>query len=314
MKAYTIHEAGGVENLRVEELPAPLVGEEDVLIQVKAIGINPIDVKTRSGKGLFNLLKNESPLILGWDVAGVIVETGKRVTRVRKGDEVFGMINFPGHGKAYAEYVAAPASHLAVKPANISFPEAAASSLAALTAWQALHAFSPVQKGQRVLVHAAAGGVGHFAVQMAKTMGAWVAGTSSSKNKDFILSLGADVHIDYEAAPLRTQTRDVDFVLDTIGGSTIDSSLEVMKKGAVIVSIPSGSNEMVAEKAKAAGMQGHTFKVSSNGSDMRSIADLLTKGALKPHVSHIFSFQEMRDAHDRMETGRTRGKLIVSVP
>lgn len=314
MKAYTIHEAGGVENLCLEELPAPLAGEEDVLIQAKAIGINPIDVKTRSGKGLFNLLKNESPLILGWDAAGVIVESGKKVTRFRKGDEVFGMINFPGHGKTYAEYVAAPASHLAPKPANISFPEAAASSLAALTAWQALHAFSPIQKGQRVLVHAAAGGVGHFAVQIAKTMGAWVAGTSSSRNKDFILSLGADAHIDYEAAPLSTQTGDIDFVLDTIGGTTIDSSLEVMKKGAMIVSIPSGSNEMVAEKAKAAGMLGYTFKVTSNGTDMLSIADLLTKGTLKPHVSHIFPFQEMRDAHARMETGRTRGKLIVSIP
>jgi len=314
MKAYTIHEAGGVENLCLEELPAPLVGEEDVLIRVKAIGINPIDVKTRSGKGLFNLLKNESPLILGWDAAGVIVESGKKVTRFRKGDEVFGMINFPGHGKTYAEYVAAPASHLAPKPANISFPEVAAFSLAALTAWQALRAFSPIQKGQRVLVHAAAGGVGHFAVQIAKTMGAWVAGTSSSRNKDFILSLGADAHIDYEAAPLSTQTGDIDFVLDTIGGTIIDSSLEVMKKGGMIVSIPSGSNEMVAEKAKAAGMLGHTFKVTSNGTDMLSIADLLTKGVLKPHVSHIFPFHEMRNAHARMETGRTRGKLIVSVP
>lgn len=314
MKAYTIHDAGGVENLCLEELQMPAVGEEDVLIQVKAIGINPIDVKTRSGKGLFNLLKDESPLILGWDAAGIIVETGKKVTRFRKGDEVFGMINFPGHGKTYAEYVAAPASHLALKPASISFAEAAASSLAALTAWQALRAFSPIQEGQRILVHAAAGGVGHFAVQIAKSMGAWVAGTSSSTNKDFILSLGADAHIDYEAAPLDAQTGDIDFVLDTIGGTTIDNSLTVMQKGGTIVSIPSGLNERVAEKAIAAGMRGYTFKVTSNGSDMVSIADLLTKGTLKPHVSHIFPFREMSHAHARMETGRTRGKLIVSVP
>ena len=156
MKAITLQGPGGTENLVLETLPLPAVKDNEVLIAVHALSINPIDVKTRSGRGLYNALKNEKPLILGWDVSGLVMETGKEVTVFKKGDEVFGMVNFPGHGKAYAEYVAAPAANLTKKPLNISHHEAAAASLAALTAWQAMRAFTNIQKGQKVLIHAAA--------------------------------------------------------------------------------------------------------------------------------------------------------------
>ncbi len=313
MKAVVLHGFGGTEKLILEETPVPVITNEEVLVKVKSVAINPIDVKTRSGKGLYGMLKDEKPLILGWDLSGTIAETGKSVTAFRKGDEVFGMVNFPGHGRCYAGYTAAPATHLSLKPANISHDEAAAASLAALTAWQALKAHAPVQKGQRVLIQAAAGGVGHFAVQIAKYFGAWVAGTASASNRDFVLGLGADEHIDYKAGALEEQVSDIDFVLDTIGGDSIDDALKVMKKGSAIVSIPSGLNEAVGEKAAAKEMNGYTFKVRSNGSDMKEIANLLQKAIVKPHVSRIFLFHEMAKAHAQIETGRTRGKVVVQV-
>lgn len=311
MKAIVLHGFGGTENLVLEKVPVPAITNEEVLVKVKSAGINPIDVKTRLGRGMYGMLKNKTPLILGWDISGIVTETGKNVTAFKNGDEVFGMVNFPGHGKAYAEYVAAPATHLALKPLTISYNEAAAASLAALTAWQALKAHAPVQKGQKVLIHAAAGGVGHYAVQIAKHYGAYTIGTASAANRNFVLSLGADEHIDYKAAPLEEQASDIDFVLDTVGGENIDHSLQVMKKGATIVSIPSGLNEAVTDKAYAKGMNGYTFKVKSNGKDMEEIANLLEKGIVKSHVSHIFPFSDMAKAHTQIETGRTRGKVVM---
>jgi NADPH:quinone reductase-like Zn-dependent oxidoreductase len=314
MKAMVLQKPGGTENLVLETLPVPTVKEDEVLIAVRSLSINPIDVKTRSGRGLYNALKDEKPLLLGWDVSGLIAETGKEVTAFKKGDEVFGMVNFPGHGKAYAEYVAAPAAHLAKKPAGISHNEAAAASLAALTAWQAMRAFTRIQKEQKVLIHAAAGGVGHYAVQIARHFGAWVAGTASAVNRDLVLDMGADQFVDYTAAPLEEQVSGIDFVLDTIGGESIDHSLKVMKKGATIVSIPSGLNEAVTGKAGAKGMHGHTFKVSSNGNDMKTIASLLEQGIIRSHVSQAFPFMDIPKAHARIETGRTQGKIVVVLP
>ena len=212
-----------------------------------------MDVKTRVGKGAAGRLKEERPIILGWDISGVIVEAGKAVTNFKNGDEVFGMINFPGHGKAYAAYVAAPAAHLAIKPKNISHEEAAAATLAALTAWESIIDALKIEKGDRFLVHAAAGGVGHFAVQLGKYLGAYVMGTASAVNKDFVLGLGADEFIDYKAQPLDEMISGVDKVLDTIGGDNIDASLKLMKPGGTILSLVSGKNEEVREKAAAKG-------------------------------------------------------------
>lgn len=223
------------------------------------------------------------------------------------------MVNFPGHGKAYAEYVAAPADQLALKPGQISHADAAAATLAALTAWQVLVDHAKIKAGDRVLIHAAAGGVGHYAVQIAKHLGAYVIGTSSAAKKDFIMSLGADEHIDYTAGPLEEFTKDIDFVLDAIGGENIDKSLKVIRNGGTIISIPSGLREEVTEKAKAMGINGYFTMVQSDGRNMRKIAGLLDNGALKSHVSQTFDFDHIADAHRALETGRTQGKIVVLI-
>jgi NADPH:quinone reductase-like Zn-dependent oxidoreductase len=311
MKAIVLKTAGNVENLVYAELEKPIIKDREVLIKVKAISINPVDVKSRQGKGVYGRIKEESPLILGWDISGIVQESKSETFKV--GDEVFGMVNFPGHGKAYAEYVVAPANQLAFKPKNISFEDAAASTLVALTAYQALVHNAKIQKGQNVLVHAASGGVGHIAVQLAKHLGAKVTGTSSAKNKDFILSLGADSHIDYHGFDWKSAGRTFDFVLDTIGGDNIDNSLEVTKEGGSIISIPTGLNEEVTAKAQAKGVKGYFILVQSNGEDMKQIAHLLETGAIKPHVSKTFPFDQMREAHLEQETGRTVGKIVVTL-
>jgi NADPH:quinone reductase-like Zn-dependent oxidoreductase len=311
MKAIVLEEFGGIENLLYKEIEKLVPAAGEVLIQVKAISINPVDVKTRSGKGIAGKLRDQLPLILGWDISGIVTAIGAGVTRFKAGDAVFGMVNFPGHGKAYAEYVTAPADQLAHKPAIISHEEAAAATLAALTAYQSITHLINVQPGNRVLVHAAAGGVGHFAVQIAKQLGAYVIGTSSAANKEFVLGLGADEHIDYKAQRFEEAVADVDFVFDTIGGENIDRSLQVIKKGGSIISIPSGLNEAVKEKAQAMGINGYQFMVTSNGEDMNHIARLLERGVLKAHVSKTFSFDTMAEAHLQIETGRTVGKIVV---
>ncbi|WP_256002756.1 NADP-dependent oxidoreductase [Pedobacter deserti] len=312
MKAIILKEPGEAGQLEYTDLPVPTIVQGEVLIRVKAISINPVDVKTRAGKGVYGRIKAEQPLVIGWDVSGVVEESLSDLFKA--GDEVFGMVDFPGHGKVYAEYVAAPAAQLALKPANVSHGEAAAATLVALTAWQALVKNAKVQQGQKVLIHAASGGVGHIAVQIAKHLGALVTGTSSAKNKDFVLSLGADEHIDYTDYNWSAHPREYDFVLDTIGGENIDHSLEVTKEGGTLISIPSGLNEQVTDKAKSKGVNGYFFLVQSNGEDMKHIADLLEKGVIKPHVSQTFSFGQMAEAHRQVESGRTVGKAIVALP
>lgn len=311
MKAIVLKEAGNVENLEYVELKKTTINDGEVLIKVKAISINPVDVKSRAGKGVYGRIKTENPLILGWDISGIIEETKSSDFKV--GDEVFGMVNFPGHGKAYAEYVAVPANQLALKPKNISFEDAAASTLVALTAYQALVHNANIQEGQNVLVHAASGGVGHITVQIAKYLGAQVTGTSSAKNKDFVLSLGADSHIDYHGFDWKSAGRTFDFVLDTIGAENIDQSLEVTKEGGSIISIPTGLNEEVTAKAEAKGVKGYFILIQSSGEDMKQIASLLESGVVKPHVSKVFPFEQMREAHLEQETGRTVGKIVVTL-
>ncbi|MNI38540.1 Quinone oxidoreductase 1 [compost metagenome] len=282
------------------------------MIKLSAISINPVDVKTRSGKGIAGLIKDQLPVILGWDISGTITEIGAEATRFKTGDEVFAMLAFPGLGNTYAEYVVAKADELAIKPENVSHNDAAAASLAALTAWQALTTHANVQAGQRVLIHAAAGGVGHYAVQMAKHLGAYVIGTASAANRDFVLELGADEHVDYQAQPFEEVIKDIDFVLDSMGGDYIDRSLKVIKKGGTIISIPSGLNETVTEKAKALGINGYTIRVKPDGKDMEEIARLLADGTIRSHVSAVFPFEEMAAAHQQIEIGRTVGKVVLT--
>ena len=314
MKAIVLKEAGGVENLELAELPKPVIKDQEVLIKTKAISINPVDIKTRIGKSLYSELKSQNSfIILGWDVSGIVTETGSAVTKFKPGDEVFGMVNFPGNGKAYAEYVAAPADQLALKPANITHEEAASATLAALTAWQALVTHAKVGKGQKVVIQAAAGGVGHYAVQIAKYLGAYVVATSSAANKDFVLSLGADEHIDYKKHQVDEVVNDADFVLDPIGSDNIDPSLNAVKKGGTVIMLPSLFKDELAEKSKAKGVNGYFFIVKSNGEDMKKLAELLSKGIIRSHVSQVFPFDKIREAHLQIETGRTKGKIAITV-
>jgi NADPH:quinone reductase-like Zn-dependent oxidoreductase len=313
MKAIVLKDFGEVDQLVIRDVPKPVVSDGEVLIKAHAIGLNPVDVKTRIGKGQAARLRKENPMILGFDVSGIVTETGSSVTRFKKGDEVFGMINIPGTGKAYAEFVAAPEAHIASKPANISHEEAAASSLAAMTAWQALVHQAKIKAGQKILIHGASGGVGHFAVQIAKHFGAYVIGTSSAENKDFVLSIGADEHIDYKSVKFENVSPMVDVVLETIGGENIDRSLKVLKEGGVIVSLPSGASDSVSEKAAAQKKKGIFFLVNSNGTDMKQVADLLKQGALHPHISQVFNFEEIGKAHEILASGKTKGKLVMKV-
>lgn len=315
MKAITLTAAGSTANLTHTTLPLPVLKENEVLVKVTAISINPIDVKARANEGVLNwVFGDERPVILGWDISGVVTESAEQVSDFKIGDAVFGMVNFFGHGKAYAEYVAVPADQLALKPAAISHQEAAAATLAALTAWQILVNQAKISKGQRVLIHAASGGVGHYAVQIAKHLGAFVIGTSSAANRDFVLSLGADEHIDYTSVRFEEVLSDVDFVLDTMEGETLTRSIEIVKPGGTIISIPTGNfPNSDLDKARDHQVNLLGYLVQSSGTDMKLLADLLEKGILKSHVSQTFDFKDMDQAHLAVETGKTKGKVVVSL-
>lgn len=313
MDAYVLKEAGSVEQLQIEKVAKPIPSADEVLVKVKALSINPVDIKTRLGKSMYaNFKENFATIILGWDISGIVASVGSNVTGFKPGDEVFGMVNFPGHGKAYAEYVASPASHLAKKPSNISHEEAAAATLAALTAYQILSRH--VKPGDNILIHAAAGGVGHFAVQIAKILGAQVTATTSEKNIAFVKSLGADEVIDYTKQPFENAVSNLDFALDTLSGETLERTIQTVRKGGTIITIPSsGFNEEIVAKGKAHQVTIGFEMVASNGNDMKQIAQWLESGQLKAIVSQTFPFDKLRDAHTQIESGRTRGKVVVII-
>jgi NADPH:quinone reductase-like Zn-dependent oxidoreductase len=311
MKAIILKEAGGPENLTITELPVPEPRKGEVLVKVEAVSINPVDIKTRKGLGLFDKLKEDAPIIPGWDIAGEVVAVGEDVTTLEEGDMVFGMVNFPGHGKAYAEYVTAPAGHLAEIPELITTQEAVAGTLAALTAWQVLIDQLKVQAGERVLIHAAAGGVGHYAIQIAKYLGAFVIGTASDANYDFVKELGADDFIDYTQGAFEDSIKDMDAVFDIVGGAYPLRSLNVLKEGGRLVAIAGGVTDEVKQLAADRKLQVWPYLVHSNGDDMEQLAELLEAGTIKSHISHEFPFEKMAEAHKQSETGKTRGKIVV---
>ncbi|WP_316804579.1 NADP-dependent oxidoreductase [Pedobacter nototheniae] len=312
MKAIILKGFGGVENFVTTDIEVPVPKENEVLVQTKSISVNPVDAKTRAGKGRASFYKDVDPIILGWDISGVVAEVGSKVTKFKKGDEVFGMIDFPGLGKAYAEYAVAPAEHLAFKPSNINHEEAAAATLAALTAYKALQLLE-LKKGEKILIHSAAGGVGHYAVQIAKHIGAHVTGTASEKNRSLVKELGADDFIDYTSQKLVDATSGIDKVLDAIGGENIDLSLEVMKPGGIILSMPSGKNDEVVEKAAAKGMKGLTMMVNSNDHHIDQIASFLEQGILKSIIFKTYSLDQIPEAHLQIESGCTAGKIIINL-
>jgi len=316
MKAIILSENGDTDKLILKEISKPLIAPNEVLIETKAISINPVDGFVRKNeiytkKKLLPLPGEE--MILGWDVSGIVVETGSEVTDLKTGDEVFGMVKFPGHAKGYAEYVAAPADHLALKPSNISYKEAAAATLAALTAWQGLVTYAKVQPGDKVLIHAAAGGVGHYAVQIAKHFGAYVIGTGSAASKDFILSQGADEFIDYNLEKFEEKVKDADIVLDSIYGDHILRSINAVKHGGRLVSLLAFFEGEIAEKAKAKELLTYRIAVESNGDDMKAIAKLMADGELKSYVSEVYSFEDIPKAQDKVDGGKTRGKVVIEL-
>ena len=313
MKAYVLDNAGGVDNLILTEVERPVPNENEVLIETKAISINPVDFKVRGSEDVLSMIVgNERPVILGWDIAGKVTAVGDNVKQFEPGDTVFGMVNFPGHGKCYAEYVAAPASHVARIPENTSFEEAAASTLAALTALQVLQ--PRVKKGDHVLIHAGSGGVGHFAIQIAKHLGAHVVTTSSAKNREFVMSLGADEHIAYREQKFDEAVSDIDFVLDGMGGEVLANSLQVLKDGARLVSLPTPEfPAAVLDTARQRNIDVSFVMVQSSSTDMNTLKEMLEAGELKPHVSRVFGFEEIAEAHLHLESGRTVGKVIVAL-
>ncbi|MBS1606075.1 MAG: NADP-dependent oxidoreductase [Bacteroidetes bacterium] len=318
MKAMILKSAGGIENLAVEEIPVPVIGDHEVLVKVAAISVNPVDATLRRNDDFLRLVlhlqKGEVPVILGWDISGVVEATGRAVTRLRKGDEVFGMVNFTGHGKAYAEYVAAREDQLAIKPSQVTHPEAAAATLAALTAWQTLVHLSGVKAGDKVLIHSAAGGVGHYAVQIARQLGAYVIGTSSAANRDFVLGLGAHEHIDYAAQRFEDLVRDADLVVDSIRDILhLERSLEAVKTRGKLISLVTFPDERLSRKALMGRKFLYRMEVASDGEDMRAIAGLLEKGQLRSHISATYRFDQIPLAHQQLESGHTKGKLVITL-
>jgi len=314
MKAYLLNEAGGVENLVLSDIETPRIKVNEVLVETKAISINPVDVKVRKADEILTLIMGteDRPVILGWDISGTVVAVGEEVSEFEVGNRVFGMVNFPGQGKGYAEYVASPASHLAIMPEKATFEEAAATTLAALTALQVLK--PRVNEGDRILIHAGSGGVGHFAIQIAKALGAHVISTSSAKNRDFIMSLGADEHIDYREQKFEEVLSDIDFVLDGMGGEVLENSLKVVKDGGTIVSLPTHQfPEDLQARADQRNVVLEFVLVQSSGDDMNTLKDMLVANELIPHVSKILPFEKMADAHTQIESGRTVGKLVVTL-
>ncbi|MDM1396589.1 NADP-dependent oxidoreductase [Myroides odoratimimus] len=315
MKAIVLSEFGGVENLQMTEVEMPLINNEEVLVRVKALSINPVDALTRAGTvGMSKVVGQFSPIILGWDFSGVIESIGEDVQEFKVGDAVFGMVNFPGHGMAYAEYIAVSANQIALKPNNITHEQAAASTLAALTAWQTFTSYGKLRPKDKVLVHAASGGVGHYAVQIAKHLGAYVIGTSSAKNKEFVMELGVDEHIDYRSENFEEVVSEIDFVLEAIGGDNFQKSVKVLKQFGTLVVLPSGYTKDDEAVFNEKQLHGSCFmSVYSSGRDMKMIAELLEKGVVKAHISRVFDFKDMDKAHLYIENGNTVGKVVVCI-
>lgn len=308
MKAVRIHSYGGTDTLVYEEVARPTPGEGQVLINVKAAGVNPLDVKIRAGymQGMMNF---PLPLILGVDLAGVVAEVGPGVVGFETGDEVYGLGNMAVSG-TYAEYAVVEPESISLKPKTLDFVQAASVPVVAMTAWQSLFDFGGLSEGQTVLIHAAAGGVGLFAVQLAKWKGARVIGTASGKNLDFVRELGADEVIDYKTTAFEDVINDVDVVLDTIGGDTRERSFGVLKKGGIIISTTSPPSQETAEHL---GVRAAMVMVKSNQSLLKEIAELLDTGKIKTVVETVLPLAEVRQAHEISESGHGRGKIVLEV-
>jgi len=313
MKCIGIDSFGGREKLQLMELPVPEVGPDEILIRVKAAGVNPVDWKIRAGF-LEGRLPHQFPIILGWDAAGVIEKVGANVTRLQVSDEVMTYARKPIiQWGTYAEYLVVPESNVAKKPAKLAFEEAAALPLAGLTAYQALFDALKLQKGKTILIHAGAGGVGSYAIQLAKDIGAHVITTASKKNYDYVKTLGADQAIDYNEADFRAVIKEtypdgIDTVFDLIGGDIQEQSFEVLKDRGRFVSILAIPNE---EKFKQQGYAIHYVFVAPNASQLEQLAQMVDTEKLKVFVTATFPLAEAARAHEQIESGHTCGKIVL---
>jgi NADPH:quinone reductase-like Zn-dependent oxidoreductase len=311
MRAVVFTEPGDPEVLTASELPTPVRVGSEVLVRVVAAGVNPVDAKTRAGRGVSGA--TVPPVVPGFDFSGIVVQSPYEAFPLHPGDEVFGMTSFPRTTGSYAEYVSVPALNLARKPSVLSHAEAAAVPLAALTAWGAVVELTKAHEGQRVLIHAGAGGVGHFAVQFAAYFGADVATTASARNARWLTGLGARRVIDYRTERFDEVLDSLDVVIDAIGGDTGRRSLDVLRPGGSIVTLPSGSWSTWREDAETAGVRATNFWVVPDGSTLSVIARLITSGDVKVTADSVFPLEQAADAHRLIEEGHVRGKVVLQV-
>ncbi|OUB19398.1 NADPH:quinone reductase [Bacillus thuringiensis serovar yunnanensis] len=331
MKAMIIDKYGKVP-MRMAEVPTPEINEYEVLAEIHAASINPIDFKIRDGK-VKMLLKYEMPLILGNDFSGVITKVGSKVTHFKVGDEIYAR---PRKNKigTFAEYIAIHEDDIALKPKNLSFEEAASIPLVGLTSYQALHDIMQLQKGQKILIHAGSGGVGTFAIQLAKIMGATVTTTASEAGTNLVTSLGADEIINYKTEKFEDILKNYDAVFDTIGGATLEKSFNIIKSGGNIVSVSGMPNARFGKEFGSGFFKTLLFSLASkkltslekkhnaqysflfmkpSGDQLRTIANYIEAGKIKPVIDRVFPFEDAQKAMEYSESGRAKGKIIVKI-
>jgi NADPH:quinone reductase-like Zn-dependent oxidoreductase len=308
MNAIRIHNYGGPEVLLYEEAPRPQPKHGEVLIRVHAAGVNSIDCKVRAGE-VKEIIQHKLPLIPGWDVSGVVEEVGAGVSQFKRGDEVFAMAD-PTRGGAYADYIAVREATVAMKPKSLHHVRAASVPLSALAAWRSLFDLGYLQSGQHILIHGGSGGVGHFAVQLAKWKGAYVIATASRKNQELLGKLGADETIDYTTHKFEEVAEKVDLVLDTIGCETQECSWRVLKKGGGLISLVQPPSD---QKARQFGVRGMMCSVQPDGAQLSKIAKLIDSAKLKPIIDRILPLSEARRAHELTQNGHIRGKIVLRV-
>jgi NADPH:quinone reductase-like Zn-dependent oxidoreductase len=308
MKAIVVHEYGGPEVLKYEDAPRPEPKEDQILVRVVAAGVNPVDGMIRSGM----FAKHEKaafPMILGGDIAGVVENAGNKITKFKTGDPVFAYLSLK-NGGGYSEYALATEREAAPKPKSLTYVEAAAVPIVALTAWQALVDTAKLSAGQTVLIHGGSGGVGTFAIQIAKARGAKVIATASTANQDLLKELGADIAVDYTKQKFEDLAKDVDVVLDSVGKDTLARSYGVVKKGGFIVSIVARLDQAELDKH---GIHGATLSVDPNSEELAEIGKLIDEKKIKVIVSQTFPLSEAVKAQEQAATGHTRGKIVLKV-
>ena len=306
MKAGVAHEYGGPEVLKVEEVPRPEPKDDEALVRVIASGVNPADPLTLSGK-YAREFGTHLPLIPGYDIAGVVEKTGAKIAKLKPGDAVYGYATFGG---GWADYVAVKEWEVAAKPKTLKFAEAAAVPMGALTAWQALVGVAQLHAGQTILVHGGSGGVGSFAVQIAKARGARVIATASTNNQDLLKQIGADVAIDYTKTKFEDIAKEVDAVLDPVGKETLTRSYDVVKKGGIIMSIVARPDR---DECLKRGIRGAAISVHADAGDLTEIGRLIDTGKIKPAVSQVLPFDQAIAAERQAATHHTRGKLVLRI-